>query len=160
MFAIVEIGGQQFKVSKGDKFTVKRLIESEGKKVIFEKVYLVNDGKNIEIGTPFVDGTIVEAKIIAHKKGEKIHVFKMKSKKRYAKRKGHRDFLTEIQIEDIKKGKPAVKPVVKEASKPEVKVKKETKTVIKSVAKSVAVTKPAVKKTAKKTVKKQKSEKG
>lgn len=117
MFAVVEIGNQQFKVSKGDKIEVKKLPEEEGKKIVFDKVYLVNDGGTVEVGTPLVEGAFVEAKVLAQKKGEKIRVFKMMAKKRYSRRKGHRTHLTEIQIEDIGR---------KKAAKAEKVVKKKT----------------------------------
>ncbi|MBU1992577.1 MAG: 50S ribosomal protein L21 [Patescibacteria group bacterium] len=102
MFAVVNIGSQQFKVAKGDKFDVKKLQEEEGKKVVFDQVYLVNDGKKVKIGTPLVSGATVEAKVLAQKKDDKITVFKMKPKKRYQITRGHRTHLTEIEITDIK----------------------------------------------------------
>jgi large subunit ribosomal protein L21 len=122
MFAIVEIGSQQFKVSKGDKIEVQKLPEEEGKKVTFDKVYLFNDGKKTEVGTPTVKGAVVEAKVLTQKKGEKTMVFKMKPKKRYSKTYGHRDSITELEISDIKK-----KAATKAAAKPKAEKEEESK---------------------------------
>ena len=101
MFAIVEIAGQQFKVEKDNKIFVHRLNEEEGKQVEFKKVLLVdNDGK-VKVGVPVVKGAKVSAKILSHLKGDKVKVFKMKRRKGYKVLKGHRQHLTQIQIQDI-----------------------------------------------------------
>lgn len=115
MYAIVEIAGQQFKVAKDQKVYVHRLKEEEGKKVSFHNVLLVEDGKNITIGAPAIDGAAVEAKIVKHLKGDKVIVFKKKRRKGYQKKNGHRQYLTEIHIEGI-----VAKGAKKEAPKKEV----------------------------------------
>ncbi len=101
MYAIVEIAGQQFKVAKDQKVYVHRLQEEEGSKVTFDKVMLVEDGKNVTIGAPAIKGAAVTAKILGHLKGDKIIVFKKKRRKGYKKKNGHRQYLSEIQIEGI-----------------------------------------------------------
>ncbi len=101
MYAIVEIAGQQFKVAKDQKVYVNRLNEEEGKKVSFHNVLLLEDGKNVTVGAPAIDGAAVEAKVVKHLKGDKVIVFKKKRRKGYQKKNGHRQFLTEIQIEGI-----------------------------------------------------------
>ncbi|MBT8281028.1 MAG: 50S ribosomal protein L21 [Flavobacteriaceae bacterium] len=101
MYAIVEIAGQQFKVAKDQKVYVHRLKEEEGKKVSFHNVLLLEDGKNVTVGAPAIDGAAVEAKVVKHLKGDKVIVFKKKRRKGYQKKNGHRQFLTEIQIEGI-----------------------------------------------------------
>ncbi|QBA65144.1 50S ribosomal protein L21 [Muriicola soli] len=128
MYAIVEIAGQQFKVAKDQKVYVHRLKEEEGKKVSFHNVLLLEDGKNVTVGAPAIDGAAVEAKVVKHLKGDKVIVFKKKRRKGYQKKNGHRQFLTEIQIEGIiAKGAKKVE-AKKEAApaKESPKAKKET----------------------------------
>jgi large subunit ribosomal protein L21 len=101
MYAIVEIAGQQFKVSKDLKVYVHRLANEEGSKVSFDKVYLLDNDGVISIGAPAIEGASVEAKVLKHLKGDKVIVFKKKRRKGYKKRNGHRQYLTQIQIEGI-----------------------------------------------------------
>ena len=101
MYAIVEIAGQQFKVSKDLKVFVHRLTNEEGSKVSFDKVYLLDDNGTITIGAPAIEGASVEAKVLSHLKGDKVIVFKKKRRKGYKKRNGHRQYLTQILIEGI-----------------------------------------------------------
>ena len=101
MYAIVEIAGQQFKVEKDSKVFVHRLNAEEGDTLEFEKVLLVdNDGK-VTVGTPNVKGAKVTAKVLSHLKGDKVIVFKKKRRKGYRVRNGHRQYLTQIQVETI-----------------------------------------------------------
>lgn len=149
MYAIVEIAGQQFKVKKDQKVFVHRLQGEEGSNVSFNNVLLLDDGK-VTIGAPAIKGAAVTAKILKHLKGDKVIVFKKKRRKGYRVKNGHRQFLTEIQIESIvasgaKESKPAVKKeVVKKAPAKKAVVKTETST------EKVAIKKAAPKKTAKK----------
>ena len=101
MYAIVEMAGQQFKVAKDQKVYVHRLQTEEGKKVTFNNVLLLDDGKNVTIGAPAIDGAAVEAKVIKHLRGDKVIVFHKKRRKGYRKKNGHRQSLTEIVIENI-----------------------------------------------------------
>lgn len=102
MYAIVEISGKQYKVQEGDIVFVDRLEnEEEGKKVTFDKVLLISDGKKVTIGQNTVKGAKVEASVIGHGKGKKILVYKYKAKKNYRKTQGHRQPYTKIQIEKI-----------------------------------------------------------
>ncbi len=101
MYAIVEIAGQQFKVEKDNKIYVHRLAAEEGSNVDFDKVLLVdNDGK-VTVGTPLVKGAKVTAKVLSHLKGDKVQVFKKKRRKGYKVLNGHRQYLTQIQVETI-----------------------------------------------------------
>ncbi|MFT3740886.1 MAG: 50S ribosomal protein L21 [Breznakibacter sp.] len=101
MYAIVDIAGQQFKVEANRKVFVHRLAQEEGDVVEFDKVLLIdNDGK-ISIGAPVVTGAKVTAKVLSHLKGDKVIVFKKKRRKGYKKKNGHRQYLTQIQIESI-----------------------------------------------------------
>ena len=112
MYAIVEMAGQQFKVAKDQKVYVHRLQEEEGKKVTFDKVLLLEDGGDVTIGAPVIDGAAVEAKIVKHLKGDKVIVFKKKRRKGYQKKNGHRQYLTEIVVESIvAKGAKKAAPV-------------------------------------------------
>lgn len=101
MYAIVEIAGQQFKVEKERKLYVHRLEAEEGAQVEFENVLLVEDGSNIKIGTPKVEGAKVTAKVLAHLKADKVLIFKKRRRKTYQKLNGHRQCMTQIQIEAI-----------------------------------------------------------
>ena len=132
MYAIVEIAGQQFKVAKDQKVYVHRLQEEEGAKVSFNNVLLLSDGSTVTVGAPAIEGAEVTAKILGHLKGDKVIVFKKKRRKGYKKKNGHRQFLTEIQIESIAasgaKKKVAAKkaPAKKEETKVEVEAPKAT----------------------------------
>ena len=101
MYAIVEMAGQQFKVAKDQKVYVHRLQTEEGKKVTFDNVLLLDDGTNVTVGAPAIDGAAVEAKVIKHLRGDKVIVFHKKRRKGYRKKNGHRQSLTEIVIESI-----------------------------------------------------------
>ncbi len=123
MYAIVEMAGQQFKVAKDQKVYVHRLQTEEGKKVVFDNVLLLDDGTNVTIGAPAIDGAAVEAKVVKHLRGDKVIVFKKKRRKGYKKKNGHRQSLTEIVIESIvakgaKKAAPAKAEKPKAAPKP------------------------------------------
>ena len=101
MYAVVEIQGSQFKVSKDQKLYVNRIDAKEGSKVSFDNVLLVDDGKKVQVGKPSLSGTSVEAKIISHLKDDKIIVFKKKRRKGYKVKNGHRQSLTQISIQSI-----------------------------------------------------------
>ncbi|MFY0629091.1 MAG: 50S ribosomal protein L21 [Flavobacteriaceae bacterium] len=124
MYAIVEIAGQQFKVAKDQKVYVHRLQEAEGSKVTFDKVMLVEDGGNVTIGAPAIEGAAVTAKILGHLKGDKVIVFKKKRRKGYKKKNGHRQYLSEIQIEGIA-ASGAKKTTAKKAAAPKKEAKVE-----------------------------------
>ena len=109
MYAVVEIQGSQFKVTKDQKLFVNRIDAKEGSKVSFDKVLLVDDGKNVQVGKPNLSGTAVEAKIIAHLKDDKVIVFKKKRRKGYKVKNGHRQSITEIVIQGISDKKPSSK---------------------------------------------------
>lgn len=101
MYAIVEIAGQQFKVEKDQKVFVHRLAQEEGAQVDFDKVLLIDEDGKIKVGAPAVKGAKVTAKVITHLRGDKVKVFKKKRRKGYQKLNGHRQDLTQIQIEEI-----------------------------------------------------------
>ncbi len=101
MFAVVKIAGFQFKVQKGQKVYVHRLPQNEGAQVTFDEVLLVENEGNVTVGKPTVSGASVSATVIQHLKGDKVIVFKKKRRKGYKKKNGHRQSLTQIQIDGI-----------------------------------------------------------
>ncbi len=104
MFAVVEIGGRQYKVTPNEKIEVEKLPNEAGSSLVFDKVLLVSDekGEDAKIGKPYVKGAKVEAKVIENVKGEKIIIHKFTAKKRYARTKGHRQTYTCLEITEIK----------------------------------------------------------
>ncbi len=101
MYAIVEIAGQQFKVTKDQKVYVHRLNNELGEVVEFDSVLLVdNDGK-VVVGTPLVEGAKVTAEVVSHLKGDKVIVFKKRRRKGYKVKNGHRQCFTELMIKDV-----------------------------------------------------------
>lgn len=98
MYAVVDIAGQQFKVTENTKYYVPRLKEEENSEVVFDKVLLLTDGKTTKIGSPVVSGAKVTAKILEHLKDDKVIVFKKKRRISYKKTHGHRQHLTRIEV--------------------------------------------------------------
>ena len=117
MYAVVEIQGSQFKVEKDQRLFVNRIDAKEGSKVSFDKVLLVDDGKKVQVGKPNLSGTSVEAKVINHKKDDKVIVFKKKRRKGYKVKNGHRQAITEIIIQGISEKKASPKKEVETAKK-------------------------------------------
>lgn len=101
-YAIIQLQGKQYKVQEGDELVVDKLELEKGKKLTTNDVLLVSDGKKAKIGTPFVKGAEVSLKVLEQGKGEKIRVLKYKSKSRYRKTQGHRQYLTKLKVESIK----------------------------------------------------------
>lgn len=101
MFAVVEIAGQQYKVAKADKILVPKLESEVGAKVKFDKVLLLGDEKQTKLGTPYLSGASIEAKVLSHMKDDKVVVFKKKKRKGYRVLKGHRQQYTEIEITKV-----------------------------------------------------------
>lgn len=102
MIAVIKTGGKQYLVKPGDKLKVEKLDKKEGETIVFSDVLLVEKSKKISIGAPVVKEAKVEAKILSHGRGDKIIVFKYKPKTRYARKIGHRQPYTEIEITGIK----------------------------------------------------------
>ena len=102
MYAIIESCGKQYKVAEGDVVFFEKLDAEEGKKVTFDKVILVSEDGKVQVGNPYVKGVKVEGKVVSHGKGKKIIVFKMKAKKNYRRKQGHRQPYTKVEITSIK----------------------------------------------------------
>ena len=98
MLAVFKTGGKQYKVTIGDKLKIEKIEAKEGDLVVFPEVLLLDNGKSVEIGNPFVKEAKVEAKVLKQAKGDKITIYKYKPKKRYQKKMGHRQLYTEIEI--------------------------------------------------------------
>ena len=102
MYAVIEACGKQYKVEEKDVVFFEKLDAEEGKKVTFDEVILVSDDGKVQVGNPYVKGVKVEGKVVAHGKGKKIIVFKMKAKKNERKKQGHRQPYTKVEITSIK----------------------------------------------------------
>lgn len=103
MYAIVDIAGQQFKVQKDLKLFVHRLDAEEGASLEFNQVLLTDDNGAVTVGAPVIEGAKVTAKVLKQLRGNKVIIFKKKRRKGFRKTNGHRDYLTQIQIESISK---------------------------------------------------------
>ena len=101
MFAVIESGGKQLKVTEGDNLQVELLTGEEGSIVEFNKVLMISDGKKSKVGSPFLEKAKVIGKVVRHGKSDKIKVFKMKRRKGYRRTQGHRQSFTEVLIETI-----------------------------------------------------------
>ena len=99
--AIIRAGGKQYLVKRGDKIKIEKIEGDKGKEINFTDVLLFQDDKKVEIGKPMIKDAKVVAEILEQGKGDKIIIFKYKSKKRYKKKAGHRQLYTEIKIKDI-----------------------------------------------------------
>ena len=101
MYAIIETGGKQYKVSEGDIIYIEKLDVNEGDAVNFDCVKAVSVGDEFKVGAPVVEGAVVSGKVIANGKGKKIYVMKYKAKKNEKKKIGHRQPYTKVQILSI-----------------------------------------------------------
>jgi len=102
MYAIIESCGKQYKVTEGDIIFFEKLDAEEGKQITFDQVILLSDEGKVQIGNPYVKEVKVEGKVISHGKAKKIVVFKMKAKKNYRRKYGHRQPYTKVEITAIK----------------------------------------------------------
>ncbi len=146
MYAIIESCGKQYKVAEGDVVFFEKLDAEEGKKVTFDKIILVSEEGKVQVGNPYVKGVKVEGKVVSHGKGKKIIVFKMKAKKNYRRKQGHRQPYTKVEITSIKTAaKKAETTTAKEETAKKTTTKKATTTAKKETTKTTA-TKKATKK--------------
>ncbi len=101
MYAVVSAGGKQYRLSPGQVLEVEKLPAAVGDQVVFDEVLLVGDGEQLQVGTPLVEGARVIGTVVDQGKGEKIIVFKFKRRKMYRRKRGHRQLLTTVQIDEI-----------------------------------------------------------
>jgi large subunit ribosomal protein L21 len=110
MFAIVKTGGKQYRVGPGDQIVVERIAGDVGAEVALDEVLAISDGELNVLGTPTVANASVRAKIVQQPRGTKVLVFKKKRRKNYRRKRGHRQELTVLRIEEISRGATAVAP--------------------------------------------------
>lgn len=101
MYAVIRTGGKQYRVAAGDVVEVEKLDGAVGESITLEDVLLVSNGNAVQVGTPRVDGASVTAKITGQYRGNKIMVFKYRPKKRIRVRRGHRQYITRLQIQSV-----------------------------------------------------------
>ena len=126
MYAIIEACGKQYKVVEGDVVFFEKLDTEAGKKVTFDKVILVSDDKDVQVGNPYVKGVKVEGKVGSHGKAKKIIVFKMKAKKNERTKQGHRQPYTKVEITAIKTPAAKTEKTAEKVEKAETTEKKTT----------------------------------
>jgi large subunit ribosomal protein L21 len=110
MYAIVETGGRQYRVSSGDRIDVEKLAGQVGDTIALTTVLMIGQGAAVTIGTPTLAEARVEARIVAQKRGKKIIIFKHKRRKNYRRKQGHRQWLTSLQITEIHTANDNVTP--------------------------------------------------
>jgi large subunit ribosomal protein L21 len=98
MYAVIKTGGKQYRVASGEKIKVEQIAADVGQEIVIDQVLAVGNGTDIKIGAPLVSGATVKATVVAHGKHDKVHIFKMRRRKHYQKRQGHRQQFTELQI--------------------------------------------------------------
>ncbi|MGZ3593074.1 MAG: 50S ribosomal protein L21 [Syntrophales bacterium] len=101
MYAVIKTGGKQHKVSQGDEISIEKIDGSKGETIVFDEVLMISSGEDVKVGTPFLSGARVEGEIIDQTKAGKINVFKMKRRKGFKKKTGHRQKLTRMKIKEI-----------------------------------------------------------
>ncbi|MCX7171339.1 MAG: 50S ribosomal protein L21 [Proteobacteria bacterium] len=101
MYAVIKTGGKQYRVAAGEKIKVEQLPADVGAEIILDQVLMLGEGESVKIGTPIIAGATVTAKVVAHGRGPKIKIFKMRRRKHYQKHQGHRQNYTEIEISGI-----------------------------------------------------------
>ena len=104
MYAVIKSGGKQHKVSEGEEILLEKLSLDEGEVIEFSEVLAVNKDGNLNVGKPLLEGAVVKGKVINHLKTKKITIIKMKRRKDYRKKQGHRQNLTKVKIESISYG--------------------------------------------------------
>ncbi|MCI5885115.1 MAG: 50S ribosomal protein L21 [Clostridiales bacterium] len=132
MYAVIETGGKQYRVKEGDVIVVEKLGAEAGEKVEFDKVLVMGEGADIQVGTPYV-GSKVYGTVVENGKGKKVVIFKYKAKKDYRKKQGHRQPYTMVEITGIGTDKPAAAPAAEEVPEAEeTKAAKSLKSMLKA----------------------------
>lgn len=129
MYAIIETGGKQYRVTEGDEIRIEKINVADGEQVTFDKVLVLGDGAEAKVGAPYVEGAAVYGDVIETGKGKKVIIFKYKAKKDYRKKQGHRQPYTLVKITGISaEGKAPEKAVApaeeSSAKKPSLNMKK------------------------------------
>lgn len=98
MYAVIQTGGKQYRVSAGEKLKIERIAGDVGQEIVLDQVLLVADGEALKLGAPLVAGARVKARVLKHGRGEKVRIFKLNRRKHYRRSQGHRQNYTEIEI--------------------------------------------------------------
>jgi len=101
VYAIVESGGRQYRAEEGGSFSVEKLPYEVGEQIELDNVLLLANGEAVQVGQPYVEGAMVKATVVEQYRGKKIYVWKYRPKKRYRRRRGHRQYYTRLRIDEI-----------------------------------------------------------
>jgi large subunit ribosomal protein L21 len=101
MYAVIKTGGKQYKVAAGEKIKVEQIAAEVGQEIVINEVLALGSGAELKVGTPLVEGATVTATVVAQGKHDKVRIFKMRRRKHYQKRQGHRQTYTELQISAV-----------------------------------------------------------
>ncbi len=101
MYAVIKTGGKQYRVTAGEKIKVEQIAADVGQEIVIDQVLAVGDGADLTVGTPLVFGATVSVTVLAHGKHDKVSIFKMRRRKHYQKRQGHRQLYTELLVSTI-----------------------------------------------------------
>ena len=101
MYAVIKTGGKQYRVAPGEKLKIEQIPADIGAQIVLDQVLMVSDGDAVKLGTPLVAGAKVSATVLAHGRGAKVKIFKLRRRKHYAKTQGHRQNYTEIRVDSI-----------------------------------------------------------
>ena len=124
MYAVIETGGKQYRVQEGDVITVEKLNVEAGETVVFDKVLLMSDGKEVKVGAPYLNEAVTGS-VVENGKGKKVIIFKYKAKKDYRKKQGHRQPYTMVKIESLTGAAPKKEAEVAEGKKVSASMKKD-----------------------------------
>jgi large subunit ribosomal protein L21 len=105
MYAVIKTGGKQYKVAAGEKLKIEQIAADVGQEIVLDEILAVGNGADLLIGAPLVAGASVKATVVAHGRHDKVRIFKMRRRKHYQKRQGHRQNYTELLIGEIASGK-------------------------------------------------------
>ena len=101
MYAVIKTGGKQYRVTVGEKLKIEQIPAEVGATIVIDQVLMVGEGEAVKVGTPLVTGATVSATVVAHGRGVKVKIFKMRRRKHYQKTQGHRQNYTEIRVDAI-----------------------------------------------------------
>ncbi len=104
MYAVVKTGGKQYRVAAGEKLKVEQIPADIGAEVVLDQVLMVGEGEGVKLGQPLLSGASVKATVLSQGRGDKVRIFKMRRRKHYQKRQGHRQNYTELRIDSISAG--------------------------------------------------------
>ena len=101
MYAVIKTGGKQYRVVAGDKLKIEQIPADIGSQIVIDQVLMVADGEAVKVGSPLLAGATVSVTVLAHGRGDKVRIFKMRRRKHYQKHQGHRQNYTEIRVDAI-----------------------------------------------------------